>query len=47
MLTIEVGENESSKYWLPILNGLEKAGGIEIVSYSENQIIPEGMKKSL
>ena len=40
MLTIEVGENESFKYWLSILSGLEKAGSIGIVSYSENQIIP-------
>lgn len=27
VLTIEVGENESSKYWLSVLNGLKKSWG--------------------
>ena len=27
VLTIEVGENESSKYWLSVLNGLKNSCG--------------------
>lgn len=31
MLTIEVGENESSKYWLSVLNGLKNRGVKDIL----------------
>lgn len=29
VLTIQVGENESSKYWLSVLNGLKNRGGVK------------------
>lgn len=32
VLTIEVGENESSKYWLSVLNGLKNRGVKDILS---------------
>ena len=32
VLTIEVGKNESSKYWLYMLSGLKKRGGSNILT---------------
>lgn len=33
VLTIEVGENESSKYWISVLNGLKNRGVKDIFNY--------------
>ena len=45
VLTIEVGENESSKYWLSVLNGLKNRGVKDILILCVDGL--SGMKEAI
>ena len=44
VLTIEVGENESAKYWLSVLNGLKNRGVKDILLLCAEMCIRDSMK---
>lgn len=45
VLTIEVGENESSKYWLSVLNGMKNQGVKDILIICADRL--SGIKEAI
>ena len=45
VLSLEIGENESSKYWLGVLNGL-KARGVKDVMIISLMVYPDSVRRS-
>ena len=44
VLSLEIGENESSKYWLGVLNGL-KARGVKDVMIISLMVYPDSVRR--